>query len=331
MHLSGMAGDDIARLRSFNRAYTRVIGSLDRSYLETGFNLQEARVLYEIGSAPGRTAKQVRERTGFDQGYLSRLIARLERDGLLAKRGSKTDGRAQELSLTAAGKAAFRDLDQRADAQAAQMLESFGPRKAPFVAALRQMVAIVDPDAGAPPATAPSPRLTLREERVGDLGWLFWRQAAVYAQEFGYSRVFERYVCDGLPAYLDHYDPGRDHLWVAELDGRPVGGIAVHHVDDRPGWAKLRWFLVEAEARGHGAGTRLLDQAVAFCRDAGYEGVFLWTVDDLAAARRLYQKAGFQLVETDPDACPWAAWGHEQRWELPFARRRGKARPALRT
>jgi GNAT superfamily N-acetyltransferase len=155
----------------------------------------------------------------------------------------------------------------------------------------------------------------IRTERVGDLGWTFHRQAVAYAEEFGYSRVFEAYVCRGLAPYLDDHDAARDRLWVAELDGRAVGFVAVHHVDDRPGWAKLRWFLVEAEARGHGVGRRLMEAALRFCRKAGYEGVFLWTVDDLHAARALYERAGFRLVQ-QTEGCPWKPGAHEQEWEL---------------
>jgi GNAT superfamily N-acetyltransferase len=158
----------------------------------------------------------------------------------------------------------------------------------------------------------------IRAERVGDLGWTFHRQAVVYAEEFGYSRVFESYVCRGLPAYLDQYDERRDRLWMAGADGRPVGFIAVHHADDHPGWAKLRWFLVEAEARGRGVGRRLLATALRFCRAAGYRGVFLWTVDDLHGARRLYEEAGFRLVE-QTEGCPWKPGAHEQRWDLELA------------
>jgi len=141
----------------------------------------------------------------------------------------------------------------------------------------------------------------------------------LYAEEFGYSEVFEAYVAKGLAPFLAQRDPGRDGLWIAEAEGRPLGAVAVQHVPERPGWAQLRWFYVEREARGTGTGTRLLDQALAFARDAGYEGAFLWTVDDLHAARRLYERAGFRLVE-QTEGCPWAPWGREQRWELETGR-----------
>lgn len=164
-----------------------------------------------------------------------------------------------------------------------------------------------------------TPQTRLRSHRPGDVGWILHRQAVVYTEEFGYLPVFERYVAESLPPFLQDHDEARDRLWMAEADdGRILGFIAVHHVDERPGWAKLRWYLVEREARGQGLGRNLMDTALDFCREAGYEGVFLWTVDDLQAARRVYEATGFRLETQDDAPCPWAPWGHEQRWGLPL-------------
>lgn len=165
----------------------------------------------------------------------------------------------------------------------------------------------------------------LRRGRVGDLGWMVHRQAVVYAKEFGYSQVFETYLHEGAAAFLQKFDAKRDRIWVAQSaqSGKSgqsaLGFVAIQHDPDCRGWAKLRWFLVEAEARGQGVGTRLLRSAIAFASKAGYRGVLLWTVDDLHGARRLYEAAGFALAWQDPKPCRWAPWGHEQRWELPLA------------
>jgi len=165
--------------------------------------------------------------------------------------------------------------------------------------------------------SASSP-VRMRRGRIGDLGWVFHRQVVVYHEEFGYSQVFERYFARGLAPFLDNFDAGRDALWIAEHAGRPVGSIAIQHDHGRRGWAKLRWYFVEAEARGMGVGRRLMQTALRFARQAGYEGVALWTVDDLHAARRVYEASGFALAE-QTIGCDWAPWGHEQRWELRFS------------
>jgi len=300
-----------SRVRSFNRFYTRLIGVLDRGYLKTPYSLQEARVVYEIGASPGSTAKDIRGRTGFDQGYLSRLIARLTRARLVRRVDSRNDGRFQHLFLTTAGNRVFRTLNERADVQVGELIGGLPEvQRRDLVASLKTVRRLLDPN-------APPERFTVREQRVGDLGWSLHRQSVVYKTEFRYKDSFETYLCEGLAPYMRNYDPTRDRLWVGEASGRPVGCIAIHHVAERPRWAKLRWFLVEREARGKGLGTRLLSTAIAFSRRARYNGIFLWTVSDLDAARDLYEQGGFRLVE-EKKGCVWAPWAREQRWELRF-------------
>lgn len=296
-------------IREFNRFYTKVIGTLERSYLETPHSLQEARVIYEVATRPGCTAKQIQQRAGFDQGFLSRLINRLEDQGLLDRERDPRDGRVRQLRLTKAGEERFQTLNGRADKQARELVDHLTPeQQRELVDALASVRRLIDADADPPP-------VTLRQGELGDLGYLFHRQPVAYNEEFGFTQVFETYFSKGLPVFLENFDPEIDRLWVAEAAHRPVGWIAIHHVDDRPGWAKLRWFFVEREARGNGLGWRLLSRAVEFSRDAGYDAIFLWTVDNLGAASRLYRRAGFELAEQTDD-CPWYEGAREQCWEL---------------
>ena len=299
----------IPTFRRFNRFYTALIGTLSRGYLETPYSLQEARVIFEVATNKGCTAKDIQLQAGFDQGYLSRLIERLTKAGLIRRTKSPDDGRAQNLFLTSAGKRAFKILNQRADGQARQLTAHLnGSQVIQLRSALLVVHRLLDSE-------LPTERISIREQQVGDLGWVFYRQAAAYKDEFGYSPVFESHVCEGLFPYLRNYDPKRDRMWVGVAGDQPVGFIAVHHIADRPGWAQLRWFFVESDFRGRGLGSRLLEIVVSFCKKARYEGVFLWTVSDLDAARRLYQKAGFKLAE-EKEECGWASSAREQRWEL---------------
>jgi len=294
--------------REFNRFYTVLIGSLARGYLETEYMLQEARVIFEVATRPGCTAKDIRCRAGFEQAYLSRLITRLTQAGIMRRNASSKDRREHKLFLTPAGRLAFKTLDHRANSQARQLLNRLDSDEMDRLSNSLQIVQnLLDP-------VSREETVSVRGQRVGDLGWVFQRHAVVYAQEFHYSPLFEEYVCDGLAPFMKGYDSRRDGLWIGEMGGRRVGSIAVHHIANRLNWAKLRWFLVEKEARGRGLGSRLLDTAVAFCKKAGYKGIFLWTVSDLDAARRLYERTGFKLVKGK--SCAWASWAREQRWEL---------------
>jgi DNA-binding MarR family transcriptional regulator/GNAT superfamily N-acetyltransferase len=295
--------------REFNRFYTALIGSLSRSYLETEFSLQEARVIFEIANHPGCKAKEIQSHASFDQGYLSRVISRLSKAGVIRRMKSPDDHREQSLFLTKHGREAFEVLDQRANHQARELLRPLNhDAKEDLSGALLTIRRLLDP-------TLAMRSVTVRGQRAGDLGWVFQRHAITYKDEFGYSDLFESYVSEGLAPYLKNYDPKLDMLWIGEIGGRRVGSIAVQHTTDRSGWAKLRWLLVEKEARGLGLGSQLLNTAIQFCKKVGYEGIFLWTVSDLDAARRLYERAGFTLAHQKRD-CPWASWAREQRWEL---------------
>jgi len=296
--------------RNFNRFYTVLIGSLSRAYLKTEYSLQEARVIFEVATNSGCTAKAVQFQTDIDQAYSSRLIGKLTKAGIIRRVRSVKDRREQRLFLTKAGVQAFRTLDERANVQARHLLDELTSAELEELDnAFRTVRRLLD-------RTTTPETITIRGQKAGDLGWIFQRHAVVYGEEFSYNEIFESYVCDGLAPFMKNYNHEMDRLWIGEMVGRRVGSVAVHHDENRAGWAKLRWFLVENEARRRGLGTKLLDTAVTFCKKAGYKGIYLWTVSDLDAARRLYERIGFTLAEEKTKTCAWAPWAHEQRWEL---------------
>lgn len=157
--------------------------------------------------------------------------------------------------------------------------------------------------------------LSWRHELLpGDLGRVTELHGVLYAEEFGYSYEFEAYVAESLGEFGKRYDPARDRLWCVELNGRLVGCVGI--LGREGGAAQLRWFLVHADARGHGLGSRLLDEALAFCRARGYRSVYLWTVTGLDAAARLYASAGFRLTEQTAFTDLWGVHLAEQRYDV---------------
>src|ERR1700678_182170 len=107
---SGLAGE-AANFRRFNRMYTRFIGTLNEGLLNSDYSLAEARVLYELATRAAPKASEIAEGLGMDPGYLSRLLGKFERDGLLEKKTSETDGRFAELTLTSRGRSVFKKLN----------------------------------------------------------------------------------------------------------------------------------------------------------------------------------------------------------------------------
>src|SRR5580658_9697710 len=84
---------EVAKFRQFNRMYTRYIGTLNEGLLNSEFSLAEARVLYELATRTAPKASEIAEGLGVDPAYLSRLLAKFERDGLLRRTASQQDGR----------------------------------------------------------------------------------------------------------------------------------------------------------------------------------------------------------------------------------------------
>jgi DNA-binding MarR family transcriptional regulator/GNAT superfamily N-acetyltransferase len=283
----------IAAVRRFSRFYTGAIGALHEHLHDSGFSLTEARVLYELAHRQDLTATAIGRDLGLDSGYLSRILQRFARNGLLRRERSPRDGRQTRLTLTEAGRAAFAPLDAASAREIGTLLTRLpDPAQAVLVAAMGQIETLLgDPD--------PAPRSwLLRPPRPGDIGWVVARHGALYAEEYAFDARFEALVAKVAGAFLEANDPACERCWIAERDGANVGSIFLVRGDADT--ARLRLLLVEPTARGAGIGRRLVAECIAFARAAGYRRVVLWTNDILTAARHLYIEAGFRLVASKP-------------------------------
>ncbi len=300
--------DAITTVRRFSRFYTRRLGLLGEGLLDSAFSLAESRVLYELAHHDGLTASLLGRELGLDPGYLSRILKRFEARGLIVRAPSASDGRQAVLGLTEAGHAAFAPLDQGSREQVAALLGPLDPEE---TERLTRAMATVEELLGERPA-APAPIL-LRPHQIGDIGWIVHRQALLYAQEYGWDETYEALVAEIGAEFLRAFDPKRDRAWIAEREGAIVGSVFVVRVSDEI--ARLRLLYVEPHARGSGLGRRLVGECIRFARLKGYRKLTLWTNDVLAAARRIYQDAGFTLVAEERHH----SFGKDlvgQNWEL---------------
>ena len=305
-----MLDQNVAAIRHFSRYYTRRIGVLEDSLLGSGLTLPQGRLLFEIAHCPPATATPgaLAELLGLDAGYISRLLAALEAKGLIERQASASDGRSVVLDITAAGRQVFKGMDARSHDEIAGLVGrlSNGAQQR-LVAAMqtieREIEGGRDRKDGA----------TLRDPRPGDIGWVVHRHGALYHQEYGWDWTFEALVSKVAGEFIDQFDPAADCCRIAELDGRIVGSAFVVR-SGRPGVAKLRLVYVEPEMRGSGLGQRLVEDCMGFARRAGYTRMTLWTNDVLVAARRLYQRLGFELLAAER----YRGFGHDlvsETWE----------------
>jgi DNA-binding MarR family transcriptional regulator/GNAT superfamily N-acetyltransferase len=279
-------------IRTFNRFYTNVIGALDYSrQLYAPYTLTESRVLYELAHSPHTDAADLRTELSLDAGYLSRILNKFEEDGLIERTQSKRDPRRRHVALTPRGRETAALLAERANESVGALLATVPSADRPRLAEALRTVREILSDGRAPRRE----NVVLREPAPGDLGWIVQRNAAVYTAEYGWNTDYEGLVARIVADFAEDHDPHLERVWIAELDGRPVGCVMCVR-DDAPATARLRLLQVEPEARGLGIGDRLVGAVVDFARGVGYRDLVLWTNDVLTAARRIYQRHGFVLV-----------------------------------
>lgn len=303
-------GERVSDLRKFNRFFTREIGVLREGLLHTPYSLTEARILYELAHHSNLTATDLCRQLGLDPGYLSRILARLEQQLLVEKIRSESDGRQRILGLTQEGIKAFAVLDQRSNDEAAELLNNLSLEdQGRLLNAMHAIQAILDKGTGFKFAEP----FFLRQPEPGDMGWVTHRHGLLYAQEYGWDEHFEALVAQIVSDYINHFNPAKERCWIAEMGGEIVGSVFVVQSSEKV--AKLRLLLVEPKARGLGLGTRLVEECIRFARRSGYQKMILWTNSVLVAARVIYQKAGFRLIDQEEHH----SYGHDlvgETWEV---------------
>ncbi len=304
---------DVAAVRRFNRFYTRWVGALEKGHLGSEFPLPEVRVIYELAHRDDPTISDLKRELALDGGYVSRIVAKLLRSGLVQRTTSPSDGRRAHLRLTPQGRLAAADLERRAVGAVAQMLDPLSQdRRARLLTALRTAEQLI---AGTDPLAARDSSYVLRSPEPGDLGWVVQRHGALYWQEYGWDNRFEGLVAGIVADFRKNFDERRERCWIAEHQGQNVGSVFLVRYPEREGVCKLRLLLVEPSARGLGIGQRLVDECLRFARGCGYHTMSLWTNSILHAARRIYEQRGFELVHEEPHQ----SFGADlvgQTWEL---------------
>ena len=295
-------------VRHFNRFYTKQIGVLQESLLNSGYSLSEVRVLYELAHSKQPTAKELGRDLGLDAGYLSRILANFEKQKLLERKSSESDGRQILIRLTKRGQSEVAKLESDSRDQIDVMLKDISQNdQKKLLDAMKTIESILGDVA------KPVEPYILRTHQLGDMGWIVHRHGILYGQEYGWNSEFEALVAKIVAKFITNFDADRERCWIAEKDSEIIGSVFL--VKQSRTVAKLRLLLVEPSARGLGVGNRLVSECINYARLVGYKKITLWTNDILHGARRIYERAGFHLVDEEKHH----SFGHDlvaQTWEL---------------
>ena len=307
-----MDSDPVEDIRAASRQLVRELGFMGRGLAGTALAPSAVHALIEIGAGQGVTARDLARSLRLDKSSVSRMLQKLQAAGLIAGAASAGDGRLRALELTDAGRAQAAAIHGFARDQVAAALRRMpGAEVQRLRGALRGYAGALAGEA------APEPRI-LPGYRTGLIAAVTGLHAAHYARTAGFGQKFESVVAAGLAGFCDRLDRPCNAVWsVLQGDGI-VGSIAIDGEDLGPGIAHLRWFILDAGTRGSGIGRRLLDGALRFADASGARETRLWTFAGLAAARHLYEAAGFHLIEERPGD----QWGREVV-EQCFVRPRG--------
>ena len=291
-----METTQIGQVRSFNRAVTRRVGALDASYLSRGRPLGEARLLFEIGMAGSIGLHSLRERLALDSGYLSRLLRKLEGDGLVEIGRDDGDGRARLALLTAAGEAEYAAYERLSDDLASDILR-------PLNASQRERLVY---------AMAEVERLL----RAGSVSVNLEAADSADAQaclEQYYAELARRFPEGFDPLAGSNFDPvemSPPNGWfvVARLEGAPVGCGALKTLEPGVGEVKRVW--TSCEARGLGVASRVMDRLEELALEVGFKLVRLDTNGALKEAQAMYAARGYRAIaryNDNPYAEHWFA------------------------
>jgi ribosomal protein S18 acetylase RimI-like enzyme len=238
--------------------------------------------------------RALRNRLDLDSGHASRLLRSLEDAGMVRVEPSESDRRIRVASLTRAGRAERRLLDQRSDELAESMLAPLdADRRERLVDAMRtveRLLTFAAVDFRPVDPNHPDARQCFR----------------AYFAELD-SRSESGFDPDaGISAEPHELTPPAGCLLVAYLHSEPLGCGAVKHHADAPSEIKRMW--VSASARGLGIGRRLLAELEARAVESGASMTRLETNRTLVEAIALYRSAGYREVPAfndEPFADHW--------------------------
>lgn len=310
--------EQIETIRSASRTLVRELGFMGRNLADSDLSPSGVHAVLEIGTQKGITATHLSQTLLLEKSTVSRLVRSLVSRGEIREVAARHDRRCKHLQLTAKGKRTLAGIHRFAVNRVADAIAPL-PHAARSTIAdglSRYAVALTAARHGDAPVSQ-VPAMIEAGYEPGLIGHIAKMHGVAYHRLDGFGAAFEATVAAGLAEFATRLDNPVNQLWTARIDRRTVGSVAIDGEKLGKGTAHLRWFLVEAEGRGSGVGSRLMRQAMDHCDLHKFERIKLWTYKGLDTARQLYEKNGFVLI----DEYTGVQWGRELQEQV-FVRER---------
>jgi DNA-binding MarR family transcriptional regulator/GNAT superfamily N-acetyltransferase len=314
----------VEEIRAASRTMVRELGFMRATLAATGYSPSGVHALLEIETAGTLTAAQLVQALGLDKSSVSRMVGKLIKAGELEERADD-DGRVKLLQLTEQGARTVAEIHDYGQAQVNTAMQNLNPSQQQIVTRGLTAYARALKECRTGEDEAPRALVELSAGyRPGLIGRVAEMHADFYSRHSGFGPIFERQVACGVAEFVGRLGQPCNNIWVATINDRIVGSIAIDGQDLGNNEAHLRWFILEDGCRGAGVGRQLLGEAVAFCDRFGFDVIQLWTFKGLDAARRLYEAFGFDLTKKEQGS-QWGTVVTEQQ----FTRYRSRAPDSL--
>lgn len=306
----------IDRMRSAARQIVRELGFMQKGLAGTELSPSAVHSIIEVGYGSACNASDLGALLHLEKSSVSRLVQRLQNEGLISSGSDPTDRRSRVLSLTQDGQKLLGEVEEFARRQLRSALNELSAND---VAQIETGLILFAKSLSGDESCVIVPEVeVVQGYRPGVIASVAQLHATFYSQHYGFGAVFERKVASEMSEFMGRIDNPMNTTFSAYMADELLGSVSLDGEDLGANVSHLRWFIVSPRAQGMGIGSLLLDKAIAFVDQNSFDRTRLWTFRGLDAARHLYEKHGFTLTHETPGT----QWGTEVA-EQEFERERG--------
>ncbi|MEZ8353057.1 GNAT family N-acetyltransferase [Vibrio splendidus] len=288
-----------AQLRELSRQLVRQLGMLDKDCGDIALPPIQAHTLIELEQQP-LTVNQLADKLNIDKSNASRAVNNLARNSLIQTSPHPNDKRSVVASVTEQGINTLAQLHSQQNQFYDSVLERLTEAETQqvsggikhYLRALQQSHA--------------SSGVMVRSLQQQD-NTVVANVIRQVSYENGLTEDKGYGVADPtLEDMFNVYNNERSQYWVIELDGKVVGGGGFAPLAGMPEVCELQKMYFLPETRGKGLAKRLVNMSMEKAKELGYQHMYLETTECLKAAIKLYEKLGFEHLDS-----AWGETGHD--------------------